>query len=329
MKRRALIVGINYVGTGQALRGCINDANNMQTLLQKRGFTEIKLLLEEQATTAGIIAGMEWLVKDTEPGDVVVMHYSGHGSQLPSKTEADGFEEIICPIDLNWMDKVITDDTLRNILGRPIRGVNTTVILDCCHSGTALDQAESLQVPTARDYIPVVPMPAAPENRFMVPPADIIAQLEGRETVQWSAQRDINANAMLIAGCRAEQTSADAFINGQYQGAASAAIIENVTKNPNITYLGLITAMNNYMMEKGFSQRPQLDGFGGLREETFAEPWAAVAIEPLVVLGPEPVAPTPPTSGAGKNDDDKKKSNVKFFVVAGLVLALFLFMMTR
>jgi hypothetical protein len=122
MKKRALLVAINYVGTSNELKGCINDSNNMKAFLSARGFTDIKQVLEKEATTAGIIAGMEWLIEGTERGDVLVMHYSGHGSQIPSKNEPDGFEEIICPIDLDWMKKVVSDETLRTIFNKVENG---------------------------------------------------------------------------------------------------------------------------------------------------------------------------------------------------------------
>eukprot|EP00985_Skeletonema_marinoi_P029404 scaffold27793_cov80-Skeletonema_marinoi.AAC.1 len=37
-RHKSLLIGINYTGTRAALRGCINDAKNMQTLLLKNGF---------------------------------------------------------------------------------------------------------------------------------------------------------------------------------------------------------------------------------------------------------------------------------------------------
>ena len=69
--KRALLVGINYVGSSHTLRGCINDSNNMKAFLAGRGFTDIKQVLEADATTDGIIAALNWLVEGTKPGDVI------------------------------------------------------------------------------------------------------------------------------------------------------------------------------------------------------------------------------------------------------------------
>ena len=53
-----------------------------------------------------------------QPGDVLVFHYSGHGSQVPDRhgdEVDDGLDEIICPYDLDW-DDPFTDDDLYDIV---------------------------------------------------------------------------------------------------------------------------------------------------------------------------------------------------------------------
>ena len=90
--QKALIVGINYLTWSQGkLGGCINDANNMYTLLTTHfGFPETNVLkLTDDAedpslmpTTANIRKGFEWLFRDAQAGDVLFFHYSGHGSQV-------------------------------------------------------------------------------------------------------------------------------------------------------------------------------------------------------------------------------------------------------
>lgn len=275
--KKALVVGINYVGTHQELRGCVNDANSMTAMLQSQGFI-VEKMLDSAATTDGIKAGLARLTNGAQPGDVILFHYSGHGSQLPSSAEPDGFEEIICPIDLDWATRLITDADLKNIFNSVPNGVNTTVVLDCCHSGTGMDQVES--------YTPAAPVPmrelvhldetSSPDkSRFMPPPADIITKLENRVLVNWQTSRDVNAGAMLIAGCQANQTSADAFLNGTYQGAATASILAAFSKNPHITYKNLIEEMTGFMIMHGFSQRPELGGFHGLHDQQFLLPWGS------------------------------------------------------
>jgi hypothetical protein len=332
--KRALLVGINYVGTGNDLKGCINDSNNMKAMLGTYGFEDIKMVLEAEATTAGIKAGLEWLVADTKPGDVIVFHYSGHGSQLPSKAEPDGFEEIICPIDLNWRDKVITDDTLKTIFDKVPNGVNVTVILDCCHSGTMLDQNESLAIETKS--LDGIPFPTTEKvrakelrakdglTRYLPPPAAILEQLENSELVEWSTAKDVNATALLVAMCKADQTSADAQINGVFQGAGTASLLKSIAANPKISYKALVHEMTDFMVANRYSQRPQLDGSFGLYNEEFLAPWTMFVNEanPVSV---EPVAQSVDTIFEDGPDEDEKKDKSPIMVIAAIIIAIILF----
>lgn len=289
--KRALLVGINYVGTGNELRGCINDAHNMQALLTAHGFSDITLVLEKDATTAGIITALNALIQGVVPGDVIVFFYSGHGSQLPSNSEPDGFEEIICPIDLNWMDKVITDSTLRDVFNRVPNGVNTTVILDCCHAGTGVDQTEV--------FITV----DVPGSKYLTPPPGIVTQLADTTLVDWQTSKDINASALLIAACHENQISADTVIDGMPQGAATSALIKSVNATPVISYKTLVTEMTDFMVTNKYSQRPELDGSSSLYDQIFLEPFsfAIAPSEPAVVT-------------------ESSKSNTALFICVGLII---------
>jgi hypothetical protein len=297
MVKKALIVGINYIGTSSALKGCINDAYNMQAFLTQRGFTDINMVLEKEATTSGITEALNRLVTGVVPGDVIVFHYSGHGSQLPSASEADGFEEIICPVDLNWIDKVITDKTLRSIFNKVPNGVNITLVLDCCHSGTMLNQDETLQ--TTKDIQVIAPTTRVRKvkgARYLKPPAKIIKALAKRELVEWQASRDVNATALLIAGCHANQTSADAFIDGVPQGAATAALLKAVKEKPQISYRILVTNMCEYMVTNRYTQVPQLDGSPALYDQAFLESFNVGIQQSPPVAEPTPAKAEPGTN---------------------------------
>ena len=325
--KRALIVGINYVGTGHELHGCINDAHNMEALLRDQyKFNEIKLILEQDATTAGIKSGMNWLTTYAVPGDVLVMHYSGHGSQLPSRTEADGYEEIICPVDLNWFDKIITDADLKACFTQVTNGVNVTVILDCCHSGTGLNQDGSYVTAAAKESSPL----ETTESRFLPPPLGLVSSRT--HVVNWNAARDINSSALLIAGCRADQTSADAFINNVPQGAATWALISAVKAHSTISYRSLVDTMTMYMISGQFEQRPELDGSSNLYDIAFLEPFAAAVlpvVTDIVVPTPEPVVvptPEPEVTPIVAPQDAQKIQMLKVFgYVAIIVLVAYIF----
>ncbi len=315
--KRALIVGINYEGTGHALRGCINDANNMKSMLQSQyGFTEIEMLLEKAATTDAIKAALARLITGAKVGDSLVFHYSGHGSQLPSTIEADKWEEIICPIDINWKDKVVTDDFFKQTFSKVPVGVNLTVILDCCHSGTGLDQDETYTPTLTRDFNSGVEfdyftgLAVNPEvgSRFLPPPQFVVDQIKSNhlEIYEYSTSRDVNKTAMLIAGCAPHQTSADAYIDGKFQGAATYALTQHLKVNPKSSYIDLITVMNQFMVDRKFTQRPQLDGSFRLHAEKVFESWPT-ALFPVVVAETSPSIPTGGTTTTPTKPPKKRK----------------------
>lgn len=299
MKKRALLVGINYVGTSYSLKGCLNDVKHIKALLEGKGFADIEVLTEKDATTANILAALKRLVADAEPGDVLVFHYSGHGSQIYSKLETDMLDEIICPIDLDWKEKVITDNELKEIFNPVPNGVNITVILDCCHSGTALDQTETAKISGTKDLSPphtVKVVKRSKKSRYLAPPAEVLQNISDKnlELRDWSTSRDINETALLIAGCQPNQTSADATIGGVAQGAATAALISAVNANPEITYQELFESMTSFMVTNKFTQRPALDGASRLYQRKFLESWADEAkpvVEEVPVLTDEVVEP--------------------------------------
>ena len=82
-----------------------------------------------------------WLVQGCQPGDSLVFHFSGHGSQLRNYTgdELDGFDETLCPMDYQTQGMIL-DDEINATIVRPLPpGVKLHAIVDACHSGTVLD----------------------------------------------------------------------------------------------------------------------------------------------------------------------------------------------
>lgn len=280
MKKRALLVGINYPGTNHALRGCVNDVMLMSEILTSRfGFPtkEKRMLTDASATTANILKRLDWLVEDAQPGDVLYFHYSGHGSQMidtryDTDDEPDGLDEIICPIDLNWRDKVITDDQLKAVFDKVPTGVNLTVVLDCCHSGSGLDQSYQYQsMGVAKvDYDPLSPN----KNRLLPMPADIANRSIGLDIrPKPRSVRKVDDTGLLISGCQSHQTSADAFLANKFMGAATFFLSKTLQKhNYDISYKDLVDEMNIQLVEWNFTQRPELNGSVILFNGGFLQP---------------------------------------------------------
>jgi len=160
--KKSLLIGINYIGhSSGVLSGCINDVCSMkQYICEDEGFPDddynMRVLVDDpydpnvqefipcqtyQPTRDNIIDGVRWLVDGAQPGDVLFMHYSGHGSQVRDDTgdEEDGKDETLCPVDYS-SGGMITDDELFQELVAPLPpGCRLIALMDCCHSGTILD----------------------------------------------------------------------------------------------------------------------------------------------------------------------------------------------
>ncbi|KAJ1442443.1 Caspase-like domain superfamily [Sesbania bispinosa] len=149
MAKKAVLIGINYPGTKAELRGCINDVWRMhKCLIERYGFSEddITVLIDTddsytEPTGKNIRRALAGLVRSAEPGDVLFVHYSGHGTRLPAETGEDddtGYDECIVPSDMN----LITDDDFREFVDGVPRGCKLTIISDSCHSGGLIEEAK-------------------------------------------------------------------------------------------------------------------------------------------------------------------------------------------
>lgn len=149
--RRAVLVGINYVGQQGQLRGCHNDVYRMKEyLINVQGFQEQEIVVLtddgscEQPTKQKMIKALTNLVDVSKAGDSVFFHYSGHGGFLEAdqnsfKQKNDQYDQTLIPLDHRQAGQ-IRDFNLFNHFVRPMsKGVNVTCLMDCCHSGSVLD----------------------------------------------------------------------------------------------------------------------------------------------------------------------------------------------
>lgn len=284
--RRALLVGINqYPDPRNNLKGCVNDVLLMgKTITEHFGFNpeDVRLLTDKRATTANIRERLQWLVDGAGPGSVLLFHYSGHGSQVRDRNGDeldDGLDEILCPYDLDW-DDPFTDDEFAKVIESIPAGVNFTLILDCCHSGTGTRQFFKEPAARGRD-----------QSRFLVPPPDIAFRMAAgvdidpgtpERTVNMVGVRDLptrkfgaaltEQNAILISGCRSDQTSADAWIDSDYHGALTYSLVQAVrNKRFSLSYSDLISTAGDWLEVNSYEQVPQLENGPGMHGWTFLD----------------------------------------------------------
>lgn len=153
-KKYALIIAIGKYApeTKWNQLSSSNDIPLIKGALLNQGFseTDITVIQDEKATKNGILSAINTLKSKISPGDIVVIHYSGHGQQVmdDNDDEVDGLDESLVPYDAwkNYNAKYkgenhLRDDeilnvvnSIRNTLGK---SGQLLMILDSCHSGNA------------------------------------------------------------------------------------------------------------------------------------------------------------------------------------------------
>lgn len=249
MARRALIVGINYIGSEHALRGCGNDVINVRALLSQNGFANNIIVLSDAPETnphgypnnENIIAALTQLIASAQPGDELFFHVSCHGSQLPDQPEGEeGHDE-----DETHMDDCIVpakgapirDDTIKVIINNLPVGARLLSVFDCCKSGTGEDLSNNL------------------------------------DASQHAALDQSRHGALvLLSGCLDEQKSAETKNEGKPQGAMTTAFLKWVYINGFQKLMDLSFSNSREKLHqlrdgllvflKGFQQKPNISWDG-------------------------------------------------------------------
>ena len=287
MPDRAILFGINNYESISDLRGCINDVQNMQSLLRETfGFRQenIQTYYDQQVTKDAIRDGFEWLADGAAPGDRLVLHFSGHGSYKRSEDGDEEKDELLCLYGMDWNDdsSYLLDDELGELLRQLPADVDITVVLDCCHSGTGTKaitpagQVTRSITPKTRLVIEADESSLAGTRGAMAPPAgepvSIARFVEPPEHLRVSesapirtsilqATRSGQLNHLLLAGAQDVQTAADAFIAGDFHGAFTYYLAENARAvQSSRSAKEVYRATADALQQGGYSQIPQIEG---------------------------------------------------------------------
>jgi hypothetical protein len=217
--KKALLIGINYLGKSNQLYGCINDVNAVQSYLVSKGFTcqSITDQTPLKPTRDNILHSFKQLLMNGIAGDVLVFEFSGHGMYVRDRNrdETDGYDESIVSKDM----KYILDDDFKSLLVHLKKDVTLFALFDSCHSGTMLDL----------------------KYQYMDDKVHPNTETAGK--------------VYMISGCMDSQTSAEAFIQKKAQGAMTWAWLECIKKNP--TWRELLSSMRTLLKKGGYAQIPQ------------------------------------------------------------------------
>jgi hypothetical protein len=275
----ALLIGIDRYKspTISRLRGTVNDVERVKRLLVTRfEFPEqnILVLRNEQATHAAIVNAIQkHLIANAQKGDIVVIHYSGHGSQMPDNTndETDGEDETLVAYDSrlpNIFD--ISDDEINGLLAQlGEKTDNVTLILDSCHSGTGTRGAGFVR--------------SVEPDRRDPPPPPSYARSAGETDA--AAFRQLGSNFVLLAAARSEQSSYEYDQGaGAYGGAFTFFLTEELGRaGGGATYRDIMDKVTDQMAARYGNQDPQIEGAG---EHTYVFSDSTSVADPYYLAGP-------------------------------------------
>ena len=284
-KRKALFVGINYFGSKAELRGCINDVKNIREWMESNyKFSEIKVLTDDNKdampTKANMINAFKWLVQGAQRGDSLFFHFSGHGGSQVSESgkEADGMDETIVPVDYERAGQIV-DDELHELLVQSLpEGVRLTCLFDCCHSGSVLDlpityldngkievvvNDANFQQAAVQSLIQsgLKMISGDRDKAFQELGDNVKLFLKNRNKKGGNPtpeQKLAKADVVMFSGCRDEQTSADATLEGRATGAMTYALINSLNQHGHTqSFVDLLKHIRENLHGK-FTQVPQL-----------------------------------------------------------------------
>lgn len=177
--KHALVIGI---GKYQDVSWCEIHGNRdvpiVKQMLNNCGFANIYTLTNTEATKAKILSMLSELGNQCNTGDIVYIHFSGHGQQITDVDgdEDDGWDEAWIPYDAQMAysesykgENHLTDDEIGQWLSRIKSRIGDEgkllVVVDACHSGdSSRDEAgDEVCIRGAKDDF-VIPLKVTPKR---------------------------------------------------------------------------------------------------------------------------------------------------------------------
>ncbi|MER9070423.1 caspase family protein [Mesorhizobium sp. M0902] len=265
----ATLIGIDsYLSPVPALNGCVNDIEAIASLLEnisKTGDFSVDLLTlkNDQATRSNVIRSFLDHLCKAGPNDVVLFHYSGHGSQESAPPqfwhlEPDHLNEtLVCFDSRNAGEWDLADKELAVLIAEvAVRGPHVLCVLDCCHSGSgtraALEEGLSIR--------------RAPTDRRQRPTETFLSGSQSAKRNSDKTTPDSNWSVMpegrhvLLAACRSSETAKEVNEDGKPHGAFSAALLAALRQiRGAISYRDLIKRVEAQVRLRVAQQVPQIE----------------------------------------------------------------------
>lgn len=219
-----------------------NDILLVNDMLIGQGFSpqNIKTLLNEKATAKNAMVELDALLLRLKKGDVVYVHYSGHGQQVADvkkgefpnlkfveKDEIDGYDEALAMYDAavyyyNGYDYSghLIDDQLDYYVTKIEEAIgdkgHLVMVLDACHSGTG-----TRGTPSTRRR----------GSSSKCEPEDYTPDYTAKDKKNFSEANSVNGNGIktIFMGCKNDEVNYEMEVNGKGYGSLTYAMVEAVS----------------------------------------------------------------------------------------------------
>lgn len=209
--KRALVIGLGL--QEDTSWGKINgdkDVPLVTEMLAKAGYENIATLVNEEATKTKITAAFKQLAQQCQTGDVVYVHFSGHGQQMTDREgdEADGWDECWIPYDAykNYCsrdrgEKHLTDDEINVLMAEIRRKIGSDgkilIVVDACHSG---DSSRGDEDEVVRGVIEKFEVPLNKKPEAIAPAVELWITLTACKSYQLNSEMKSPAVGKLTYG---------------------------------------------------------------------------------------------------------------------------------
>ena len=221
--KRALVIGISeYLQNSDNSWGTIhgtNDADLIVPILKEQEFKTSKIC-NKNATARRIRQEIANLIESCGRGDIVYLHFSGHGQPFEDLNgdEDDGWDESIIPYDAPMVYEKgkyeganhITDDELHTFFQKLRSKIGPSglvcVVIDACHAGNTYmgdeeDEEESFCRGTKKGF--------SPQGKSFHPRINV----KGNFSISKSESQ---SNIIILEACRSYQSNYEIKESGKY-----------------------------------------------------------------------------------------------------------------
>lgn len=230
----ALVIGIDDYETQPDLGGALNDARLIATALQEFGVSELRVLLDGDASYDAISSAWQDLLARAQPGDTIILTYSGHGARTPdtngdeaSLSQPDDVtdEMLVLPgfdpqSPAGLREKIVDDELHQWFLAAGAKDVQVVFVADSCFSGTLTRGGRARFLKNLLGF----------EDEVERKPLKALAETE-EETIE---------NVVFLAGSREAEPVIEVAIGGRYHGALSYAFARALSMDADLDGDGVL-----------------------------------------------------------------------------------------